>query len=185
MPRVMRIIRIISASSAVVLAAVAAILFLGMLRSVPDTLKHDKEIDQAFLRANAWVGNYKSSEGRFPSKDELAAWSATQPQSFWLKSIELIDTPDYFPNEAIKAFGQAPSGGYLLGLWRGEWNEYFASWTKTSTISDTKNVVLFVAQWLAILGLLFALSFFLWRFGRPTRSSSGPPKASLLSSAEL
>ena len=175
----MRIIRIISASSAVILAAVAAILFLGMLMPVPDTLKHDKEIDQAFLRAHAWVGNYKLSEGKLPSKDELAAWSATQPQSFWLKSIELIDNPAHFPNEAIKAFGQAPSGGYLLGLWRGEWNEYFASWTKTSTIGGAKDVVLFVAGWLLLLGLLLVLSFFLWRFGRPTRRSSGSPASGL------
>lgn len=170
---VMKVVRVLSASFAVLLAATAAFLLLGMLMTVPTTLEHDKQIDGAFLRASSWVSDFKLKNGRLPANRELAAWSMTQKQSFWLQSIELVSDSRHFPAEAKKAFGIIPSEGYLLSLWRGEWNEYFASWTKTSTIGDVKDAVLFVVQGVVGSLLLFALSFILWRYRRPTLHSRG------------
>ena len=171
--KALKIVRALSALGAVLLGAVTVLLFVGMLLSVPDTLKHDQEINSAFSRTASWVEEFNSNKGRLPSKAELEGWYAAQDRSFWLKSIELISNPAHFPDETIKTFGAAPTGGYLLGLWRGEWNEYYASWTKTSTIGNAKDAILFVLQWAAISFLLFVLCFFMWRFRRPTGRSKG------------
>lgn len=162
----MRLRRALSASVAVLLAALATVLFLGMLRTVPDTLQHDAEIESAFLMAASWADAFKRDNGRFPSTRELQTWSATQNESFWLKSVELISDPSHFPSEAKKAFGPAPTEGYVLELWRGEWNEYFASWTRTTTIGSSEDTALFIVQWLILSLFISAASFFLWRFGR-------------------
>lgn len=165
----MRILRVLSLSVAALLMALATVLFVGTLLAGRHTLKHDAEIKSAFLRAASWVDAFKRDNQRIPSAEELRAWSAAQKESFWLKSIELTSDTSGLTNEARKSFGVAPAGTYVLGLWRGEWSEYFASWTRTSTVDNTRGRIMAIALQLALSVAVFVAGFLLWRFGRGIR----------------
>ncbi|MES2444933.1 MAG: hypothetical protein V4574_19080 [Pseudomonadota bacterium] len=41
------------------------------------------------------------------------------------------------------ALGPPPANGYILRLWRGEWAEYYASWSGRSTLLFDRNAYAF------------------------------------------
>jgi hypothetical protein len=114
-------------------------LILGFLyaltadNSVSGTIGHSRSIEASFQKAIAFVENQKKVNGRLPTLDEFKSWSEKFPdQPFSPKGIRFIESS--FPQEAIDKFGSPTSEAYLLAFWRGEWDEYYASWANKSTL---------------------------------------------------
>ncbi len=113
---------------------IVAILYaVGADRSVSETIERNRFIEVSFQKAIAFVETQKKANGRLPTSEEVGFWASQFPsQPFSPKGFRLVDSS--FPQEAIEKFGTPPVGSYLLVFWRGEWNEYYASWANKSTL---------------------------------------------------
>jgi hypothetical protein len=100
---------------------------------IDHTLENSREIQAAFGSTRTYVDSWIAQHGTLPTEAEFQAWTAQQPERVHsARFMELITGE--FPEEAIKKFGPAPAGSYLLSYWRGEWTEYFASWAHKSSL---------------------------------------------------
>jgi hypothetical protein len=120
-----------------VVASISMILgvFVGLTadKLASETIAHSRSIEESFQKAIAFVESQKKAIGRLPSLVEYSFWSSQFPdQPFSPKYISLVEGS--FPKEVIGNFGTPPLGSYLLVCWRGEWNEYYASWANRSTL---------------------------------------------------
>lgn len=100
---------------------------------IDHSIENSRQFLSDFQATTRFVGAFRAARGRMPSNDELNAWSHANVRS----GEPLILSPDdgQFGEEAVAALGRPPGGGYLLGVWRGEWMEYYASWSGQSTLS--------------------------------------------------
>ncbi len=120
-------------TTALVTAAVGLIVFASA-GAIDETIAHSREIERTFTSAVSFVEEWKNARGRLPSASEFVKWRSEQPeQTYGAQSLE-FSTRD-FPPEVTARFGSATDGGYLLTFWRGEWNEYYASWRGRSSLS--------------------------------------------------
>lgn len=144
--------------TALLLGLIGVLLILGGMTTVPDTLRHGREINQSFASASSWVASFSREHGRLPSSWEFKRWAAVKEpkQPFGVSSIEIV-RPSTLPAEVVASFGHPVASGYVLSLWRGEWFEYYASWRQASTV-DTSKTLYYVTYGgglgLAIIGLL-------------------------------
>jgi hypothetical protein len=115
-------------------AAAAGIVVFSSADAIQETLSHSREIQRAFTSAVRFVEVWQKAEGRLPSASEFVTSRSQQAdETYGVQHIEL-STRD-FPSEVTARFGSPPEGGYLLTFWRGEWNEYYASWADRSSLS--------------------------------------------------
>jgi hypothetical protein len=124
-------------------------------RNIDETIAHSRQIDVAFREAVNFVRTWRRSEGRLPNSDEFAAWASKlpeEPNSAKDMQYSLND----FPQEVIAKFGRPSGEAYLLTYWRGEWDEYYASWTDTSSlIFDTSKYFMLGSRWLDLFAFCF------------------------------
>ena len=108
----------------------------------------------------AAIEAFQSKEARLPSDEELARIDQGLPVrdsrfNYWL------DTTPYRVAQPGYPQGWPASGGWVLRLWRGEWEEYYSSWDRHYTLGDQLSWWAF--SWpgfigFAIAGVLFLLS---------------------------
>ncbi len=104
--------------------------------AVGDTVKHSRMIGAAFDEAADYVDWFRVTNDRLPSKEEFSAWAQTQPKgAYSVDGVSIWLTP---PVE--HDLGPVPPGSYLLGFWRGEWYEFFAGWSRETTLELDPNV---------------------------------------------
>lgn len=160
--------------------------FVSILGSgVEETIKHSKEIEKSFKKASSFVSSFREKHERLPTKTEFEEWRKTFPDKpYGPKGMRLLTAS--FPDEAVKIFGVAPEGSFLLVYWRGEWDEYFASWgSKTSLELDESKYYFFGIKYLdGISCIVLALLVFIgcikiWpnqTFQRTGRSAAPPTR---------
>lgn len=91
------------------------------------TIEHSRQIEAEFKEAARFVDAFRAERGRLPNRDETE-------QHLSLGGPILFEAGEGFFQDAVAALGQPPKGGYVLGLWRGEWMEYYASWSAATTM---------------------------------------------------
>jgi hypothetical protein len=139
---------------------------------VKRTVEHSRVLEQVFKEASHYVNTYKLKFGRLPTDQEFEVWASSfksRPKSH-LDAMRIQAAP--FPEDSsiTKQFGQAPKDSYLLIYWRGEWNEYYASWVDKTTLQlDESKYYLFGSKYLA--GTMYSfIAFFAficgWRIWR-------------------
>jgi len=131
--------RIVRAAAACVAYMVGALtLLVGLLYAIGPgasrTIEHSRELEQSFKTASKYITSFKEKNGRMPTEQEFDAWAKAfpskpydSPNGMWLKVSS-------FPDEAIKQFGDPPKESFLLVYWRGEWEEYYASWANRTSL---------------------------------------------------
>lgn len=171
--------------TALTFAALTMLLALGAFiigfsgGGVDETVQHAHEIEKSFSLASAFVESFKRTNGHLPTESEFAAWADTQPARVHsAKGMRLLTSQSRFPDEVIKRFGSSPKDGYIIEMWRGEWFEYFVSWTNASTLEFDAKEFYFsgsaITDGLLVmaLGIMVGfISYLLWP--RPTRHSNG------------
>lgn len=106
---------------------------LGSGEIIETTIQHSREIEASFQKVVAFIERFQQANSRLPDGIEFKNWgnrqspSADSPYGMELHTVE-------FPKEAIEELGTPPEHSYLLSLWRGEWEEYYASWTGESSL---------------------------------------------------
>ena len=112
---------------------------------IKETIAKNRTIETVFLETANYVDEFNAVNARLPTADEFEGWSETQPKK-WpsTKNLFLETNPTYIQHrlyepyydiDKTEDFGIPPDGSYILGLWRGEWFEYYISWKSTTTMS--------------------------------------------------
>lgn len=133
-----------------IFAAIAVFLSLLLLVFNPifvadmvnDTVKKSHQIESVLLEGVSYVEEFREKNMRLPTNEEYKAWASTQET---IGSYSIGDTfiithqgdINYKLNDPViqkKGLGAAPTNSYLIGMWRGEWSEYYVSWTQSSTL---------------------------------------------------
>ncbi|MCJ8157726.1 hypothetical protein [Sphingomonas sp. LaA6.9] len=101
--------------------------------SVEHTVEHSKQIAAQFRTTAAFVREYHQQHGRLPTDEELLTWSEDQPQH---QGTYLIVEPGVgqFGEEAVAQLGRLQKDAYFIGMWRGEWMEYYAPTSGRTTL---------------------------------------------------
>ena len=172
--------------ASIIFGILAVVYLVGGLSLIPHTITKSETINREFRIAATWVDDYAKLYGRLPTQEDFNVWAKPQSKRLrWVSEMRLFKSPQEIPEEATKEFGQLPAGGYILEVWRGEWSEYFSSWKHNSTI-DTPAGLWGSTVLVSLMFLIGSIAcWYLSRWCRSTRRSSGLPKASHLSSAEL
>ena len=135
-----------------------------------------KKIDEIFAYTADKVLTFQKQNNRRPYQKEFSDWNA-ELSEFGLYGRIMVYYPSNYPEESLKELGPPTKTGFVLGVWRGEWWEYYASWAQESTLpkslsdyyatgSRLKDTVLF-----ACVGLILVCFSFYPRF-RKTRANS-------------
>lgn len=131
-------------------------LYLGVgKQAIAHTVEHSRQIQLAFVHAADYVDAVRAKRGRLPTEEEFSAWEEVQPEVIQTAgSVTLFDS-NLLPQR--QNLGLVPSGSYMLGFWRGEEWEFFAGWSRKSTLVFDEGAYYFsgslagdILSWLAI-----------------------------------
>lgn len=129
---------------------------------IEKTIQHSREIEKSFIQAATFVDNFKESHARLPNETEFYAWAKTQPnRAYSANGMTFVTSQDQVHQDVRENFGQPPQDGYVIQFWRGEWNEYYASWANASTLIFEPNKYYFLGSRIADGLLGFSASIFL------------------------
>jgi hypothetical protein len=138
-----QIVRGAGALALSLVAALFAMIALSTYLDAPHRAAKDRAYLDCFLRARIQV-EAATRAGRLPpAKIEVSPHPQIGARSCLPITLNpaLIEVPDFA--------GKRPSQGFLLGFWRGEWFEYYASWSGETTLLPTRSDY-FDAFWHAI-----------------------------------
>jgi len=101
---------------------------------VEHTVENSKLIAIQFRTTATFVEGYRQQHGRLPTDEELSAWSDRLPEQ---QGTYFIVEPGVgqFGEEAVEQLGRLEKEEYLIGMWRGEWMEYYAPSTGRTTLT--------------------------------------------------
>lgn len=116
--------------TAISIAALVAIFLLGRDSSIAYSIAKSRSIEASFDEGARFVESFRQEHAHLPSRDEFDEWWSAMHKNNHLLWIEAPPQSA----EALAKLGPPSADGYLLVCWRGEWAEYFASWSKSSTL---------------------------------------------------
>ena len=95
-------------------------------------------IEKIFQLAAEKAENFKRTHGHYPNSTEFENWRDELTQ-FGLYG-EIIDYQTKgFRDEVLTDFGQPKGDVFVLHIWRGEWSEYYASWSSQSSLPKSRS----------------------------------------------
>ena len=128
--------------TSVVLGLFAALLGLVFLidvvageSSINHTIKNNETIESDFQLAATFVEKFRHEHARFPTSAEFEAQFRGGQYPVY------VEMAGFSPG-ATELFGAPPRDAFVLTIWRGEWMEYYASWTKMSFRNEESIAVL-------------------------------------------
>jgi hypothetical protein len=129
----------------------ALILCIGIIvnllseNAIKHTLVNSRKIEVVFKVSSSFIENYQNTSEKLPPENVFNKWALSQP----IKGNNIRYSINNFSEEAIKRFGEPKEEvAYLLSLWRGEWNEYYASWADQSTLKfDERDYYILNSRW--------------------------------------
>jgi hypothetical protein len=134
---------------------------------VGQRIENNRKLESDFQKTSQFVKSFLAHRGRLPNDDEIEDWSKRHLS--WARPF-LVVRNGPFSAEALAAFGPPPRNGFIIAIWRGEWMEYYASWSGMTTMPfDQSAYYQFGSQaadrLISGLGLLvcFAGGFGLWK----------------------
>ena len=102
-------------------------------RLVNHSLQVSQQMDADFQAAARFIDGSRSKTGRLVTDEELEAWARSRSGTSFEPFVVDQRSASLF-HEGVSAVGVPPQGSYLLGVWRGEWMEYYAPWSGKSTL---------------------------------------------------
>ena len=151
------------------LGAVSALL-LQMAMWINDgteRIAKDRAYLAQFQQITAQVKQYRARFHHFPNDAELASFGPTAgfPQFQINASTPTAEALAASEDDAPPDFSKAlPAGGFVLRFWRGEWYEYYASWSGETTLvpTATRYQAAFRTQALGDIMLALAVLLLAW-----------------------
>jgi hypothetical protein len=121
------------------LLSVSFLMFLWgafIFASTPGMIAKDKEFKASgFLPTIQFVALHKEKFGTLPNKSQFDNWKLQQG---WENRALFLEFSGNLESDDCP-FGAIPPGSYGITVWRGEWNECYASWLNKYSFDDTKS----------------------------------------------
>jgi hypothetical protein len=117
---------------------------VSMLLDTPEQIASDKKFIEMKIKPSVdFVKNFKTINGRLPNYREYYTWHREYYKDYSSDLKQQVDSliPGFGPNQYIRKLTDAVSNDYdkfknvdwnkdfAIGVWRGEWSEYYFSWT--------------------------------------------------------
>lgn len=147
---------------------------VSMFLDTPKQIASDKKFIETEIKPSVdFVNNFKITNGRFPNNREYYTWQREYHKDYSSDLTQHVDSliPGLGHKQYIRKLSDVVSNDYdkfknvdwnknfAIGVWRGEWTEYYFSWTDNY---DSNNYFwkdgftgLFVMVGIGILPLLF------------------------------
>jgi hypothetical protein len=135
-------------------------LYLGISRpAITETVAHSRQIQAAFVHSADYVDSFRAERGRLPTANEFSTWEEAQPDVAQAAGSVTLFNSNLLPER--HDLGMVPPGSYMLGFWRGEAWEFFAGWSRKSTLvfeegayyfsgSLSGDILAWLATWLVL-----------------------------------
>ena len=151
-------------------------LYIGVIRflDTPKYIERDKKFIENNIKPSVnFVKNFKKTNGRLPNNREYYTWRREFYKDYSIDLTQQVDSliPGLENKEYIRKLADAVSNDYdkfknadwnndfAIGVWRGEWTEYYFSWTdsyETNNYSLTDGYIgLAVMSGIGVSPLLF------------------------------
>jgi hypothetical protein len=169
-----RVLRLIGLTG----VAFFGLLAITLISTLPHEVSRSSTLIESFSLAASWIDDFEKVNSRLPSTDEYSLWAASKPEHVYgVQSVELLSpSSSDFYREAIAALGEPNTGNsYVLAIWTGDQNEYYASWANKSTVDNSSR---YHGQILLLDMFFIAAAFVCWYVAhrcRPTTNSGRIP----------
>lgn len=131
--------------AAVLLVAIAFVLALPVVFSstsddlIDRTIARNYRIDSHLRLSAKFARETIDTLDRIPNADDIERWKRKDPNSergaTWFQGAP-------FATDILQRFGPPPDGPdlhFVVTYWRGEWREYYISWTDTTSLEFKKD----------------------------------------------
>jgi hypothetical protein len=121
--------------------ALSIFLLPSKLETVLTTIKHSKEVNAQFLELKNFAIEFRERTGQLPNTDQVSEWYYAKylpSEKYVANHSGLVGFSVDPPNcgEHLQVPSRSTDGkSFCLSHWRGEWFEYFASWSNQSSMS--------------------------------------------------
>ena len=138
----------------------------GLVRTLfvpePKPDESSLEINQAFQIASEYI----DSLSELPERSEVQQWLNDYDGPNRL--VKDLSYERYGEGTGLPyPFGEIPAGSYMLGFWRSEWMEIYASWLGETTMCDIEQSChSFKENLVPIIVFLLLSVYFLWGYNR-------------------
>jgi hypothetical protein len=145
--------------SAILISSLSAMFFGFQILtsgSIDHTIEKSRKIESAFQNAAEFVDSFIEKNHRLPTEKEFGGRQISEAGEFHGRGIGLNNSAEPLP----KSFGMPPPGSYYLSLWRGEWEEYYAPWSRQSSLQfDEDAFFSFQSKAITLSAMIFSLLF--------------------------
>ena len=109
---------------------------LGLIH-VPEQMQKDEKFLETVLKPPVeFIKNFKISCGRLPSGDEFSEWLAHHNTNHIYESVLYIRSTNGIAADDTYKFKNANwRKDFAVGAWRGEWEDYYFSWSDKYDVS--------------------------------------------------
>lgn len=115
--------------------ALLAVSTLDSRALIEQTIEGNRQVEAKFLAVAEFVEELRRRHQRLPTAEELEDRTPPGP----LRDVDLlvsgVTDKITFYDEAVAQLGTPAEGSYFLGLWRGEWMDYYAAWSGETTLT--------------------------------------------------
>ena len=94
----------------------------------------DRVFSRLFEEPKKAVNSFIQAHGRLPTEQEFP-----NPTDVWMCSLV---SREYNPEQYS---GSHSSNDYVLSIWRGDWNEYYYSWSDKDTATEFNASILYIS----------------------------------------
>ena len=156
---------------ALLLAIVTGCCALPALDSRSHEVAENRLFQARFDQCVRFIDFFQGQHDRLPTPEEYKQWSYNKlpciPDTldgFVGQSVEYQtwanSPPDLHPD--VAEFGKPPPNSYLLSIWRGEWEEFYAAWAKRSSLPLSADDYYMFGSRMAELSLILLMGVGAW-----------------------
>ncbi len=104
------------------------------IKSIENTIEKSRNIEKTILHVAGVIDDFFDKSKRLPTQEEYIKLVNDLPHMYYEPKKSIRYYTSNFPESVTDRFGAPVSNSYVLDLWRGDWSEYYVSWTRSTTL---------------------------------------------------
>ncbi len=104
------------------------------IKSIENTIEKSRNIEKTILYVAGLIDDFFDKSKRLPTQEEYKNLVNDLPHMYYDPKKYIRYYTSKFPESVTDQFGEPVDNSYVLDLWRGDWSEYYVSWTRSTTL---------------------------------------------------